>query len=128
MNWVGRHIPRRRIVFRRNHEYKWHRLKGGNMVNISKLVTIALLVLVVQISCTKLPQAPSKEGALATIDVADATTIPREWGNLVSVVISPDFPRRVQLWFQNEKGDIHLAFYEMQQRKLAPKGVVFPRS
>lgn len=94
------------------------------IINYGKVLTIAL---VLQLSCTKIPQSPATEGALPTIDIVQTNSIPSEWGKLVSVVISPDFPRRVQLWFQNEKGDIYLAFYEMSQRKLAPKAVVFSR-
>lgn len=97
------------------------------MSNIIKLGKVIVILLVLQLSCTKFPQPPATEGALPTIDIVQTDSIPSEWGKLVSVAISPDFPRRVQLWFQDEKGEIHLAFYDMSQRKLAPKVVVFHR-
>ena len=102
--------------------------EGGKMSNLTKLGKAILLVLLIQISCTKLPQAPKGEGAFATVDIIQTNSIPAEWGKLVSATVSPDFPRRVQLWFQNEAGEIHLAFYEMPQRQLAPKAVMIPRS
>lgn len=94
----------------------------------NKMTKVLLVLLVLQLSCTKYPPAPGEEGALAVIDLVQRDSIPAEWGPLISVVISPDFPRRVQLWFQDESGNIRLAFYEMNQRKLAPKVVVFGRS
>lgn len=94
---------------------------------LGKIANVLVILLVLQLSCTKYPRAPA-EGALPAIDLVQTDSIPSEWGKLVSVAISPDFPRRVQLWFQDENGDIRLAFYEMNQRKLAPKVVVFSRS
>jgi len=98
------------------------------MPNLIKLGAPLLILALVQPSCTKIPQTPAAEGALPTIDVVQADSIPSDWGKLVSVTISPDFPRRVQLWFQDEKNVIRLVFYDMPQRRLAPKAVVFNRS
>ena len=88
------------------------------------VVTILIVFLV---ACTKLPQNPAEEGALLIEDMARTDSIPAEWGNLVSATISPENPSRVQLWFQDDKGTIHLSFYEMKQRQLAPNAVAFGR-
>jgi len=97
------------------------------MLKISNFIKVILVLIAFQFGCTKLPQAPLEENVQIVEDLSTTDAIPHEWGNLVSTVISPDFPRRVQLWFQNEEGEIHLAFYEMDERRLAPKIVVFRR-
>ena len=98
------------------------------MSKILKLGSLFFMLAIFLTSCAKLPQTPAKEGALPMESLAQTNSIPADWGKLVSVTISPDFPRQVQLWFQDEKGDIHLAFYEMAQNKLSPDAIVFRRN
>ena len=98
---------------------------------MSRIIKIGSLFLVLAIflpSCTKLPQGlPDKEGSLPKETLAQNQSIPSQWGKLVSVAISPDFPRMTQLWFQNEEGDIHLAFYDLRQNRLFTEAVVIRR-
>ena len=96
------------------------------MPNVSKIGKFFMILVVLQLSCTKL-QTPAKEGALPMERLIQTNSIPSEWGKLISVAISPDFPRRVQLWLQDEKGNIHLAFYDMVQNRLSPDAIVFRR-
>jgi hypothetical protein len=103
-------------------------VKGGIMSNTTKLISVIVFLLVLQLSCTKLPQGlATTEGSFPTEKVIQTNSIPPEWGKLISVAISPDFPRVSQLWFQDEKGDIHLAFYDLSQNKLSPNVVVLRR-
>jgi hypothetical protein len=97
------------------------------MSNLRKLGTILMILVVFQLSCTKLEQKPAKEGALPIISLNQTNSIPSDWGKLISTTISPDSPRLVLLWFQDEKGDIHLASYDMRQNKLSPDAAVIRR-
>lgn len=97
------------------------------MSNLRKLGKIIMILVVLQLSCTKFPQTPAKEGALPLERLTQSNSIPSDWGKLISVAIPPDHPRQVQLWFQDEKGNIHLAFYDMDQNRLSPDAVVFSR-
>ena len=96
------------------------------MSNLRKLGTILMVLVVFQLSCTKLKQAPT-EGALPIIGLNQTNSIPSDWGKLISTTISPDSPRLVLLWFQDEKGDIHLASYNMGQNKLSADAAVIRR-
>jgi hypothetical protein len=98
------------------------------MPNQKKLGAICLVVLALQLSCTRIPQSPLKEGALRTIKLGQNDSIPSDWGKLTSAVIAPDFPSQVQLWFQDEKGEIHMAVYDSVQGKLGPIAKVLPRN
>ncbi len=98
------------------------------MSNLRKLGTIIMILVVFQLSCTKLQQEPAqKEGALPILRLDQTNSIPSDWGKLISTTISPDMPRVVLLWFQDEKGDIHLASYNMRQNKISPNAVVIRR-
>ena len=97
------------------------------MSNLAKLGTILVILAVLQPSCTKIQQPFEKAGGVATENLAQPNSIPLDWGKLISVAISPDFPRTAQLWFQDEKGDVRLVFYDMNQNKLGPTAAVFRR-
>jgi hypothetical protein len=98
------------------------------MSNLGRVGTILLILAALQMSCTKIQQPSAEGGALTTEKLAQTNLIPSDWGKLISVAISPDFPRLAQLWFQDEKGDIRLVFYEMSQNKIRPTAVLFRRS
>lgn len=91
-------------------------------VGIGLLVT-ALLV----ITCAKLPPTPAKTGTLMAEKISETDSVPDAWGKLISATISSDFPRQVQLWFQDEKGEIRLAFYDMPQNRLMPEVLIIRR-
>ena len=97
------------------------------MSNLGKLGTTIVILVVFQLSCTKLEQKPAKEGALPTISLNQTNSIPSDWGKLISTTVSPDSPGLVLLWFQDEKGDIHLASYDMRQNRLSPDAAVIRR-
>ena len=96
------------------------------MSNFRKLGTILMILVVFQLSCTKLKTTPT-EGAVPIIALNQTNSIPSVWGKLISTTISPDIPRLVLLWFQDEKGDIYLASFDMRQNKLSPNASVIRR-
>jgi hypothetical protein len=98
------------------------------MSNLTKLCLIVVVLVVLQLSCTRLPQKqPVQEGSVATEKLTQTNSIPSDWGKLISVVIPPDSPNLAQLWFQDEKGDIHMAGYNMVQNRLTTNARLFPR-
>ena len=97
------------------------------MPNLARLGKLIVILIVLQLSCTKIQRPFGKAGGFPTETLAQTNSLPSEFGKLVSVVVSPDFPRTAQLWFQDEKGDVRLVFYDMNQNKLGPSAVVFRR-
>jgi hypothetical protein len=98
------------------------------MSNLKKLCLIVVVLVVLQLSCTKLPQKqPVSEGTIATEKLTQTNSIPSDWGKLISVVIRSD-SQWALLWFQNEKGDIHLLGYNVVENRLAADAKLFPRN
>ena len=97
------------------------------MPNLKRFATFLLILAAFSLSCTKLDRKAGNEGGLPIISLNQSDSIPLDWGKLVSTTISPDDARLVLLWFQNEKGDIHLASYQMAQNKLTATAAVIRR-
>ena len=98
------------------------------MSNATKLISVIVFLLFLQLSCTKLPQEPAgAEGSFPTEKVIQTNSIPHEWGKLISVTIPPNFPSGAQLWFQDDKGNIRVAFYDGSLSKFSPDVLVFRR-
>ena len=97
------------------------------MSNLRKFGTFIMILVVFQLSCTKLRPKPTEEGTLPVTSLNQTNSIPSDWGKLISTTISPDFTYLVLLWFQDEKGDIHLASYDMRKNKLLPDAIVIRR-
>jgi len=98
------------------------------MSNHTKPCLVALVLIFLHLSCTKLPQRQAaKEGDIAIERLTQANSIPSEWGKLVSVTNQPDIPSSVLLWFQDEKGDIHCVSFEINQKRLSLTAWLIPR-
>ena len=98
------------------------------MSNRSRLFVIATALIVLHLSCVKLPQKqPAKEGDVAVERLTQTNSIPSDWGKLISVVNQLDSPNRVQLWFQGEKGDIHLVVYDINHSRLISYARLIPQ-
>jgi hypothetical protein len=87
------------------------------------IVVLGLLPL----SCAKIPEDERlrlaeeylvKEGLVAE-ELPYADSIPSEWGNLVSVSSVADRPYMVQLWFQDENGNLRIADYHISMSRFA---------
>ena len=98
------------------------------MSNQAKLLLVAVVLVVFCSACTKLPQGQSpKAGNVAVIKLPQTNSIPSSWGKLISAVIPADSPEWTQLWFQDEKGDLRLAFFNTKQKVLGLFGRLIPR-
>ena len=98
------------------------------MSNRSTIFVIAMALIILHLSCAKLPQnQPAKEGDVAVEKLTQTNSIPSDWGKLISVVNQLDSPNNVQLWFQGEKGDIHLVIYDINHNRLIPNARLIPQ-
>jgi hypothetical protein len=78
------------------------------------LIMVALLPL----SCTKLDKM-MEEGTETLVEekLPEDGSIPSEYGNLVSVSSVVAFPDFMQLWFQDEKGDLRMVRYSISANR-----------
>jgi len=63
---------------------------------------LIVLVAVISLSCERMGQEPPAEGLVPLQD------IPIEYGSLVSVTMTEQYPGWAQLWFQNDAGTINM--------------------
>jgi len=50
--------------------------------------------------------------------LVNVTSIPANWGNLVSVTNSPKWPDLADLWFQDGDGNLRMVVYKLTTREL----------
>ena len=84
------------------------------------------VLVLLALSCAKLPEqlTPPKE---SFAQLPDENTIPSDWGNLVSTSSIPLYQDLVQLWFQDEKGTIHMVVYNLRTNRLNLESRMIPR-
>jgi hypothetical protein len=67
------------------------------------------------LSCTKLDQVTTiGTGTLEMQELPSDGSIPLEYGNLISVSSLDQYPTMVQLWFQDEQGDLRMVQYSFR--------------
>ena len=87
-------------------------------------IVIAVLFL---FSCTKIePQRP-EQGSFKIEKLPAADSLPLNWGKLVAVSNEPDFPNWIQLWFEDEGGNLRLVPYSIGTNRLEGTAVLIPR-
>ena len=85
---------------------------------LQKCLLVMLLVLL-PLSCTKIgEEAPTGQGNVAIETLPVKNSIPLEWGNLVSVTVTPEAGAFFQLWFQDEQGNLRLVLYHARTNSL----------
>ena len=98
---------------------------------MSRQTGIWLLVIVLLLpaySCSRLPEKPAQEGAMAASEQLPALdSIPPEWGKLVSVTTNPAFPGWFQLWFEDESSTVRMAAFNFRTKQFDPDALVLPR-
>jgi hypothetical protein len=90
---------------------------------------LGVLSVLLLLSCAQLPQAlPEGQGALTSVSAKDLTSVPPEWGNLVSVTTTTKGDNAgiyFQLWFQDGDGTIRLLSLDPQtNRFIATAGLI----
>lgn len=82
------------------------------------------LVLVPLAGCTRLDRQPDQWPELAAESLA-TMAFPAEWGNLVAVSADPRVDR---LWFQNDSGEIRIAFFDHGANRIWAVARLIPRN
>ncbi len=89
--------------------------------------SVGCLVFLV-LACAKLPEGTKPtQTAIAPEVLPDDTSIPKEWGPLVSVSSSGIYKPWLQLWFQDEEGTIRMVPYNVQGHRFSPNVRRIPR-
>jgi hypothetical protein len=100
--------------------------KGGTMLLRKTVCLLVVVFLLPILSCTRLDTPPEGE-ILGTEKLPALSSIPLDWGKLVSVTTIPIYQGMFQLWFQDESGKVRIVGYDERSRQLAPEAVVVPR-
>ncbi len=98
------------------------------MLGRTGICLAAMALILLSLSCARLPEPPTPgKGDIAIEKLSDVDSIPSKWGNLQSVSNHPDFAHVLQLWFQDEHGNIRLVFYNMNTNQLLPQAMLIRR-
>ncbi len=88
------------------------------------LVFLGLVAL--SVSCRRLDQAVPSGGAPVE-SLADAVSVPSEWGNLIDVMQHPARAQIAWLWFQDDEGTIRVVRYNARTTRLSTEATVIHR-
>ena len=89
------------------------------------LVVIALVFPI--LSCTRIDSwQTAEEGGLMREELADRTSIPSKWGNLVNVsyIAGSDL---FSVWFQDKNGTFRMAVLDPRKNQLWGRVIVIPQ-
>lgn len=88
----------------------------------------ALAVLLVALSCAKLPEKPTKtQGAVVMVQMADKDAVPTGWGEAFAVSSEPSNPGWLQLWFRDTDGTVRMAAYNIRTNTLSREALIIQR-
>ena len=86
---------------------------------MKKLVFLLLFGLLILPSCQRLDQSSvTQKGELTVIELSDLNGIPLEYGSLISVTVSPEYPRWAQLWFQDDSKTIRVVRVSWEENRI----------
>jgi hypothetical protein len=89
------------------------------MLSLVQKCLVVMVLVLLPLSCTKIDeQAPAGQGNVAIETLPVKNSIPLEWGNLVSVTVTPEAGAFFQLWFQDEQGNLRLVLYHARTNSL----------
>ena len=85
------------------------------MLSRKGVILCLLIIVLFPLSCTKLDQVTTiGTSSLAMEELPGDGSIPADYGNLISVSSLDQYPTMVQLWFQNEDGDLRMVQYSFK--------------
>ncbi len=84
---------------------------------VTGILALSMLVLLLP-SCAKLESSTPQAGGVAVEKLERATSIPAEWGNLISVSSVSAFPDLLQLWFQDREGIVRMVVFDASKNLL----------
>ncbi len=92
-------------------------------------IGLPLTAMVLALGCTPLAEPPGPGGdTIETETLPSLTSVPRAWGQLVSVTNGPEnWSPGAVLWFQDEVGTIRLVYYDYIHRRFSEASGVIRR-
>ena len=87
---------------------------------------VFLGLVAISVSCKRLDQEAPPGGAPVE-SLADAVSVPSEWGNLIDVVQHPTMTQITWLWFQDDEGTIRVVRYNTRTTRLSTDATVIHR-
>jgi hypothetical protein len=89
---------------------------------------LLLTVLAFAASCAKYGEPGPGEKKSVILRLTEPDAIPANWGKLVAVSSNSGAEDWVQLWFEDDAGNIHMARYNVMDRYLSMQAIAFRRN
>ncbi len=87
---------------------------------------VFLGLVAISVSCRSLDQEAPPGGAPVE-SLADAVSVPSEWGNLIDVIQHPSREQITFLWFQDDEGTIRIVRYNSRTKQFLTDATVIHR-
>ena len=100
--------------------------KGGTRFGRLRKCLVFLGRLAISVCCRKLDQEAPPGGAPVE-SLADAVSVPSEWGDLIDVMQHPTRGQITWLWFQDDEGTIRVVGYNTLTTRLSTDATVIHR-
>jgi hypothetical protein len=85
------------------------------------------MVLMLGVSCQRLGEPARGEQALKVQVLEHTGSIPASWGKLVTTSSCPAAKEWIQLWFQDDAGNLRMVAYNLEKNTLLGQAILFPR-
>ena len=91
------------------------------------LILIIFSVFLVVWSCQKVAQEADEMGKLERVKLSAVDAVPLEFGKLINVTSLSEYPRIMQMWFEDSAGTIRVVRVSMQLNKIYEEALIIPR-
>ena len=92
------------------------------------LIFIMILFFFMTWSCQRVAQESEEVGKLKRVNLTDVSGIPSEFGKLISVTSVAEYPRIMQMWFEDSIGTVRVVRVSMQRNKIYEEVLIIPRN
>ena len=96
------------------------------MLGRAAIGLVAMGLLVSPLSCTRLPESPTAQVEPLSESLPQEGSIPSEWGKLISVSSLTHYGAWVQLWFQDDDGNVRWVPYNVDEKRLGTHSRLIP--
>jgi len=85
------------------------------MLRKMMFLIVMMLLTAYLMSCAKLPESQIKIEGNVKMEIAKlGDSIPMTWGSMISVSSVSQFPGWVQVWFQDNNGNVYMIPYHVE--------------
>lgn len=91
--------------------------------------TLMAILILLPLSCTRLTGPASfEEGGLLVESLPESSSVPADWGELISVTSYPGYAPETLLWFQDDAGTVRIVGFDRKRNRLSPVVSAISRS